>query len=109
MAKRGIQNIIKSLKKWVKWFLFKTKGSTVILACRDKQRAQNALDKIFQETKSQKVFIEDLDLNDLSSVRSFAKTFLEKYDRLDILINNAGESILEIFQTIILFKLIIQA
>ena len=62
----------------------------MILACRDRQRAQNALDKITQETKSQKVFIEDLDLNDLSSVRSFAQTFLTKFNRLDILINNAG-------------------
>jgi NADP-dependent 3-hydroxy acid dehydrogenase YdfG len=43
-----------------------------------------------QVTKIQKVSIEDLDLGDLSSVREFVKRFLEKYNRLDILINNAG-------------------
>ena len=68
----------------------------MILACRDRERAQNALDRIVKETNSQKVFIEDLCLNDLSSIRQFAKTFLEKYNRLDILINNAGKCLIVI-------------
>jgi NAD(P)-dependent dehydrogenase (short-subunit alcohol dehydrogenase family) len=50
-------------------------GATVILACRDRQRTQAALEKIVETTKNR---------------RSFAKRFLEKFDRLDILINNAG-------------------
>ena len=66
-------------------------GSTVICACRDRERGQEAVGKIIEETKNRKVFFEKLDLNDLSSVREFAKIFLEKYNRLDILINNAGK------------------
>ena len=69
---------------------FKQKGAIVILACRDKQKTQNAVERIINETKNQKVIFEELDLSDLNSVRLFAKTFLEKYNRLDILINNAG-------------------
>jgi len=31
-----------------------------------------------------------LDLNDLNSVKQFATTFNSKYDKIDILLNNAG-------------------
>ena len=62
----------------------------MILACRDRQRAQTACDRIVEEAKNEQVFVEDLDLGDLSSVREFARRFREKHDRLDILINNAG-------------------
>ena len=32
----------------------------------------------------------ELDLNDLASVQKFAQQFNQKYDRLDLLLNNAG-------------------
>ena len=66
------------------------KGAIVTLACRDTKRAQDACDRIKAETKSEKVFVEQLDLGDLKSVRNFAKTFISKSNRLDILVNNAG-------------------
>ena len=62
----------------------------VTLACRDRQRGQAAADKIIEITKNLNVFVEELDLASLQSIRNFAKKFKEKSKQLDILINNAG-------------------
>ena len=47
-------------------YIFQLLGATVILACRSRERANVALNKIVEDTKSDKVFIEDLDLGDLA-------------------------------------------
>lgn len=62
-------------------------GATVILACRNEVKAKAAMDDIGYADNT--VFIQ-LDLADLSSVRSFVKSFTVAYDRLDVLVNNAG-------------------
>lgn len=61
-----------------------SQNATVILACRNESKAQAAIDDVGSGK-----FL-PLDLSDLSSVRSFAKDFLSSYDRLDVLVNNAG-------------------
>jgi NAD(P)-dependent dehydrogenase (short-subunit alcohol dehydrogenase family) len=66
------------------------KNAHVTLACRDLTRAQEAANKIKEISKNQNIFIEELDLASLQSIRDFAKNFKEKSNRLDILINNAG-------------------
>jgi NAD(P)-dependent dehydrogenase (short-subunit alcohol dehydrogenase family) len=58
-------------------------GATVILACRSPERGEAAAKEVGG------VFL-PLDLASLDSVRHFAKDFQVKYDRLDVLINNAG-------------------
>ncbi|XP_062869756.1 dehydrogenase/reductase SDR family member 13 [Trichomycterus rosablanca] len=65
-------------------------GARVILACRDKQRAEAAVNDIRKESGNNEVVYMHLDLASLQSVRSFAETFLKTERRLDILINNAG-------------------
>jgi len=69
---------------------FAKRGATVILACRDLKRAQNAADKIIEQTNNNKIEVEHLDLADLDSVREFSKRMNSKLNRLDLLINNAG-------------------
>jgi NAD(P)-dependent dehydrogenase (short-subunit alcohol dehydrogenase family) len=66
------------------------KGATVILACRNKEKGEAAVRQIAQEFPEAKAELMQLDLSDLGSVRRFSDEFTNRYDRLDILINNAG-------------------
>ncbi|KAF1375272.1 hypothetical protein PFLUV_G00237850 [Perca fluviatilis] len=66
------------------------RGARVILACRDRRRAEAAAQEIIQETGNSQVIFMQLDLASLKSVRSFADEFLRSESRLDLLINNAG-------------------
>ncbi len=65
-------------------------GATVVLACRDDARGNEALDRIRRDTPSARVELELLDLADLSSIRAFADRFAKAHDPLDVLVNNAG-------------------
>ena len=72
-------------------------ASTVILACRNRQRAEEAIQDISRRQKSEgredsteRLRFLPLDLSDLQSVRMASKLFLEWNLPLDILINNAG-------------------
>ena len=66
------------------------RGARVILACRDENKGQIAVDKIKAETKNDKIELELLDLSSLKSVKDFTERIKVKLNRLDILINNAG-------------------
>ncbi|KAK4886867.1 hypothetical protein RN001_003138 [Aquatica leii] len=69
---------------------FAKRGAKVILACRNKDRAENAKKKIIGNTGNLNVFIELVDFSSLTSVRNFAKKINSTENRLDILVNNAG-------------------
>ena len=66
-------------------------GATVVMACRTPEKAEAAAQEIRDDQPNAKVDASiRLDTSDLTSVREFAAKFHEKYDRLDILANNAG-------------------
>lgn len=69
---------------------FYEKGAQVILACRNSDNAQQALDKIRVHKGKGSLEAALLDLSGLASVRQFAENFLQQHQRLDLLINNAG-------------------
>jgi NAD(P)-dependent dehydrogenase (short-subunit alcohol dehydrogenase family) len=65
-------------------------GMKVIMACRNKQKAEEAKQSILSELRTSDPEIMIVDLSQLASVREFAGTFNSRYHRLDLLINNAG-------------------
>ena len=69
---------------------FARKGAQTILACRSMDKAQAALAELQAEVPQAQAEIMELDLASLASVRAFAEAFKAKYDKLDVLVNNAG-------------------
>jgi NAD(P)-dependent dehydrogenase (short-subunit alcohol dehydrogenase family) len=65
-------------------------GAKVIMACRNAAKAEAAKQTILAKAPGADLEIMTLDLSSLKSVRAFAAAYLAKYDRLDLLINNAG-------------------
>lgn len=65
-------------------------GYRVIMACRSEKRGQQALQEALRQSGSNAIELMLCDLGSLDSIRHFAQTFRERYDTLDVLINNAG-------------------
>ncbi len=68
------------------------KGATVVMACRNLQKAETARAEVLREVEGANLGVMQLDNASLASVRAFAHAFKAKYGRLDILVNNAGVS-----------------
>lgn len=66
------------------------KGTTVLLHGRSPQRLEATLEELRDQTSSQKVGSYLADLSSLAAVRDLADRILSEYDRLDVLVNNAG-------------------
>lgn len=66
------------------------KQATVIIAVRNLDKGNKALEKILGQNKDASVKVMELDLADLASVKNFAQEFKKNYSHLDLLINNAG-------------------
>jgi NAD(P)-dependent dehydrogenase (short-subunit alcohol dehydrogenase family) len=67
-----------------------SKGAGLVLAVRNMAKGEKAADRIRALHPAAEVTVMHLDLGDLASVRQFASEFTGRFDRLDILINNAG-------------------
>ncbi len=66
------------------------KNAEVIIAVRNLQKGNKAMELIKAQNPNANLRIMELDLADLTSVKSFTETFQANYNRLDLLINNAG-------------------
>ncbi len=72
-----------------------TMGATVVLACRNRAKAETAATEIRSRSGRDDVALVDLDLADLDSVAACAKEILDRFERIDVLINNAGMQLKE--------------
>ncbi|XP_063830234.1 retinol dehydrogenase 11-like [Ostrinia nubilalis] len=66
------------------------RGATVVIASRNDAKSKAAAEKITEVTGNPNIFYKHLDLGRLASVKKFAEDFDKSFDRLDVLINNAG-------------------
>jgi len=66
------------------------KNAQVVLACRNQQKAEDAVDRIRARTPEAELSFIPFDLASLHSIKEFAETFRSDKERLDLLINNAG-------------------
>jgi NAD(P)-dependent dehydrogenase (short-subunit alcohol dehydrogenase family) len=66
------------------------KGAQVIVAARSPKRGEKAVAEIRNAVPSAIVKLMLLDLANLDSVNEFAVEFAKRFDRLDLLVNNAG-------------------
>lgn len=65
-------------------------GATVIMVCRNRERSEPVLREIRQATGNQEVHLMIADFASQRSIRELAAAFRRRYDRLDVLVNNAG-------------------
>lgn len=66
------------------------KDATVVMACRDLKSADKARNEILTIYPTAQITVIELDLSSLKSVTNFAANFLKIFDKLDLLVNNAG-------------------
>ncbi|TVR21282.1 MAG: SDR family oxidoreductase [Anaerolineaceae bacterium] len=65
-------------------------GATVVIVGRNAQKAKDVTASITAETGNAKVDYIVSDLSVMAEIRDLADAFRAKYDRLDVLVNNAG-------------------
>jgi NAD(P)-dependent dehydrogenase (short-subunit alcohol dehydrogenase family) len=65
-------------------------GATIVMAVRNHERGVIARAEIVEETENESVSVMVCDLASRDSIKRFSDEFKSKYDKLDVLINNAG-------------------
>jgi NAD(P)-dependent dehydrogenase (short-subunit alcohol dehydrogenase family) len=65
-------------------------GATVIMVCRNRERAQAALTDIQRESGNENLHLLLADLSSQAQIRQLAADFKAQFDKLHILINNVG-------------------
>ncbi len=65
-------------------------GATTLIVGRDKSKIINTANEFFAGSGNRQIFPYVADLSSLDDVRRLAKEILDRFNRLDVLVNNAG-------------------
>jgi NAD(P)-dependent dehydrogenase (short-subunit alcohol dehydrogenase family) len=65
-------------------------GANVIMACRNLERGQKALEEVRKASGSSTVELMHVDMSSQKSIREFVSQYKATHDRLDVLIHNAA-------------------
>ena len=66
-------------------------GGNVVIVCRNKNKGEAAWAEVKAKSGNENIHLMLADLSSLKSVRDLADGFKAKYDKLNVLVNNAGE------------------
>ena len=70
--------------------VFASKGALVVMGCRNLVKAKKAKEDIVSEFPNALLDVIQLDLTSFKSIKKFSEKVLKKYDKIDVLLNNAG-------------------
>lgn len=66
------------------------RGATVVLAARDREKAEATRDELLRTTKNDALHVVELDLARMASVRAASQEISDRFPALHLLVNNAG-------------------
>ncbi|XP_020572572.1 dehydrogenase/reductase SDR family member 12 [Phalaenopsis equestris] len=67
-----------------------SRGATVYIVCRNKEKGEAALSKIQANTGNKNIHLEICDLSSIREIKSFASRFSSENKPIHVLVNNAG-------------------
>ena len=67
------------------------RGAKVILACRNKQKAEGLVTQLRKKTGNEDIHFLPLDLASFGSIKEFVELFAKHYGKAFALVNNAGK------------------
>lgn len=70
--------------------LLAIKNATVVMACRDMVKCEKSRVELALMSRNKRLYCRKCDLSSQESIREFANKFQKEFNRLDVLINNAG-------------------
>src|SRR5687768_1677219 len=65
-------------------------GTALVLGCRDVGKGERVAARILDEGGTTDVVVLPLDAASQTSIQDFSRAYRQRFDRLDVLVNNAG-------------------